>query len=197
MRRFPLADDPIFVAECASTCNEALVIDYMLKEIKDDATRLSRLGSYLEGAKATVFRQTQFAEFELRMHEMAAEGHAITGDVLAELYMGIAKRYYGHDAGVVVADYCVSPDKSHIHLFSRYHSVITDVPPFPAHDDLSLHYQPAHRRQRPLRRLAAGWLRTWCSWTRRGRTPPCSVPTATPQRAKGWWRRPYWGAGRR
>jgi oligoendopeptidase F len=68
---FHLANYPIFVAEVASTFNEALLIDYMLKQIKDDNTRLSLLGNYLENIKGTVFRQTQFAEFELRLHEMA------------------------------------------------------------------------------------------------------------------------------
>jgi hypothetical protein len=71
---YPLAGYPIFVAEVASTFNEALLIDYMLKQIKDDDTRLSLLGNYLENIKGTVFRQTQFAEFELRMHEMAEKG---------------------------------------------------------------------------------------------------------------------------
>ena len=73
---YPLAGYPIFVAEVASTFNESLLIDYMLKQIKDDDTRLSLLGNYLENIKGTVFRQTQFAEFELRMHEMAREGRA-------------------------------------------------------------------------------------------------------------------------
>ena len=73
---YPLAGYPIFVAEVASTFNESLLIDYMLKHIKDDDTRLSLLGNYLENIKGTVFRQTQFAEFELRMHEMAREGAA-------------------------------------------------------------------------------------------------------------------------
>ena len=63
---YPTADYPIFVAEVASTFNEALLNDYMLKQIKDDRARLSLLGNYLENIKATVFRQTQFAEFELR-----------------------------------------------------------------------------------------------------------------------------------
>ena len=62
--------------------------------------RLSMLGNYLEGIKGTVFRQTQFAEFELRMHEMAQKGQPITGEALAKLYMDITKRYYGHDQGV-------------------------------------------------------------------------------------------------
>ena len=96
---YPLADYPIFVAEVASTFNEALLIDYMLKNIKDDDARLSLLGNYLEGIKGTVFRQTQFAEFELRMHEMAEKGQPITGDVLAKLYMDITRKYYGHGAG--------------------------------------------------------------------------------------------------
>jgi oligoendopeptidase F len=68
---FHLANYPIFVAEVASTFNEALLIDYMLKQIKDDNAALSLLGNYLENIKGTVFRQTQFAEFELRLHEMA------------------------------------------------------------------------------------------------------------------------------
>ena len=54
-------------------------------------TRLSLLGNYLENIKGTVFRQTQFAEFELRMHEMAEKGEPITGDALAKLYMDITQ----------------------------------------------------------------------------------------------------------
>ena len=73
---YATAGYPTFVAEVASTFNEALLIDYMLKQIKDTPTRLSLLGNYLEGIKATVFRQTQFAEFELRMHEMGGDGAA-------------------------------------------------------------------------------------------------------------------------
>ena len=84
---YPLASYPTFVAEVASTFNEALLIDHMLKTIKDDDTKLTVLGNYLEGIKGTVFRQTQFAEFELRMHEMAQKGQPITGDALSKLYM--------------------------------------------------------------------------------------------------------------
>ena len=96
---YPLAGYPIFVAEVASTFNESLLIDYMLGQIKDDDTRLSLLGNYLENIKGTVFRQTQFAEFELRMHEMAQKGEPITGDALAKLYLEITGSYYGHDQG--------------------------------------------------------------------------------------------------
>ena len=73
---YPTAGYATFVAEVASTFNEALLIEHMLKQIKDEPTRLSLLGNYLEGIKSTVFRQTQFAEFELRMHEMGQKGQA-------------------------------------------------------------------------------------------------------------------------
>jgi oligoendopeptidase F len=97
---YPTADYPIFVAEVASTFNETLLIDKMLEEIEDDDTRLSLLMNYLDGIKGTVFRQTQFAEFELRMHEMAERGEPLTGDVLTKLYGDILKKYYGHDKGI-------------------------------------------------------------------------------------------------
>jgi oligoendopeptidase F len=101
---YPTADYSIFVAEVASTFNEALLIHKMLDEIKDDDTRLSLLMNYLDGIKGTVFRQTQFAEFELRMHEKAESGEPLTGDVLTELYGEILKKYYGSDDGVCHID---------------------------------------------------------------------------------------------
>jgi oligoendopeptidase F len=116
---YALASYPTFVAEVASTFNEALLIDYMLKTIKDDDTRLAVLGNYLEGIKGTVFRQTQFAEFELRMHEMGQKGQPITGDALAKLYMEITKRYYGHDQGVSVVDDYIAHEWSYIPHFYR------------------------------------------------------------------------------
>ena len=101
---YPTADYPIFVAEVASTFNETLLIDKMLEQIKDDDTRLSLLMNYLDGIKGTVFRQTQFAEFELRMHEMAESGEPLTGDVLTKLYGDILKKYYGNDKGICHID---------------------------------------------------------------------------------------------
>jgi oligoendopeptidase F len=101
---YPLANYPIFVAEVASTFNEALLIDYMLKSTKDSETRLSLLGRYLENIKGTVFRQTQFAEFELRLHEMAEKGQPLTGDSISKLYAEIARKYYGSEQGVCTVD---------------------------------------------------------------------------------------------
>jgi len=101
---YPTADYSIFVAEVASTLNEALLINKMLKEAKDSDIRLSLLMNYLEGARQTLFRQTQFAEFELRIHEKAERGEPLTGDVLTRLYGDILKKYYGHDKGVCYID---------------------------------------------------------------------------------------------
>ena len=111
---YPTAGYPIFVAEVASTFNEALLNDYMLKQIKDPATRLSLLGNYLEGMKGTVFRQTQFAEFELRIHEVAEKGEPLTGDSFDKIYLDIVKRYYGHDKGVCIVDDVVEPGMKHL-----------------------------------------------------------------------------------
>jgi len=101
---YPTADYSIFVAEVASTFYEALLMDKMLKEIKDDDIRLSLLMSYLDGIKGTVFRQTQFAEFELLIHQKAERGQPLTGDILSQLYGEILKKYYGHDKGVCHID---------------------------------------------------------------------------------------------
>jgi oligoendopeptidase F len=119
---YATADYSTFVAEVASTFNEALLIDYMLKQIDDKPTRLSLLGSYLENIKATVFRQTKFAEFELRMHEKGLNSEPITGDALASLYFDIAARYYGHDQKIVIVDDYVANEWSYIpHFYSDFY----------------------------------------------------------------------------
>jgi oligoendopeptidase F len=92
---------PIFLAEVASTVNEALLMEYMLNNIKDDHERLALLGNLLDGFRGTLFRQTQFAEFELKIHELTEKGDSLTGDKFTELYLEIFKRYYGHDDKVM------------------------------------------------------------------------------------------------
>ncbi len=101
---FPTASYVIFVAEVASTFNEALLIDHMLKATSDKKIKLALLSRYLENIKASVFRQTQFAEFELRIHEMVEKGTPLTGDSLSKLYLEIARKYYGHDQGICIVD---------------------------------------------------------------------------------------------
>jgi len=97
---YPTAHYSIFVAEVASTFNEALLMEYMLKNISDDAVRLSLLANYLDAFRGTVFRQTQFSEFELRIHEKVERGEPLTGDVLGELYEQINRKYHGHAEAV-------------------------------------------------------------------------------------------------
>ena len=119
---YPTSQYSIFVAEVASTFNEALLLDYMLKTIKDDDARLTLLGSYLDGLRGTLIRQTQFAEFELRIHEKAEKGETLTGDVLDALYMEIAKRYYGHDKGVCIVDDEVKAEWAYIpHFYYNFY----------------------------------------------------------------------------
>jgi oligoendopeptidase F len=101
---YPTAEYPTFVAEVASTLNEALLFDRMLARAKDDPTRLALLGNYLDRLRLTVFRQTQFADFELAFHEKAERGEPLTGENLGALYLKLLRDYYGHDKGVVRVD---------------------------------------------------------------------------------------------
>jgi oligoendopeptidase F len=88
-------DYPIFLAEIASTTNEGLLNAYLLQTIDDKALRAYILNQYLDGFKGTVFRQTQFAEFELWMHQQDAAGVPLTAEVLDDAYAELNQRYYG------------------------------------------------------------------------------------------------------
>jgi oligoendopeptidase F len=101
---YPLSHYRIFVAEVASTFNEILLFNYMMKEVKDDDVRLSLLMEWLDSFKGTLFRQTQFAEFELRVHEAVEQGKALTGESFSEIYMDILRKYYGTDKGICQID---------------------------------------------------------------------------------------------
>jgi oligoendopeptidase F len=101
---YPTHDYKIFVAEVASTLNENMLLHYMLSQTKDRDARLFLLGSYLDGLRTTLFRQTLFAEFELKIHQMAEQGEPLVGEKLTEIYRGLAKEYYGDAAGVCKVD---------------------------------------------------------------------------------------------
>lgn len=94
---YPYANYSIFVAEVASTCNEALLNDYLLKTTEDKKKKLYLLNHHLEGFRGTVFRQTMFAEFEQMIHERAAAGEALTPDLFTEMYYDLNKKYFGED----------------------------------------------------------------------------------------------------
>ncbi len=119
---YPLADYAIFVAEVASTFNEALLLDHVLKKAKSDDERLFYLGSALEGLRGTFFRQTMFAEFELRIHELAEKGEALSGERFTELYADLLKRYHGHAEGVVTIDDAYTVEWAYIpHFYYNFY----------------------------------------------------------------------------
>ena len=94
----------IFVAEIASTCNEELLLEHMLKVAKSDDERIFYLGSALENLRGTFFRQAMFAEFEHDAHQIVDHGEPLSGAGLTKLYGDLLKRYYGDAQGVVKID---------------------------------------------------------------------------------------------
>jgi oligoendopeptidase F len=117
---YPKAHYATFVAEVASTLNEALLLEQMLATVRDEPTRLSMLVNYLDNVRQTLFRQTSFAEFELAIHRRAEHREAITGDVLKEVYGKILKNYYGHDQGVCRIDDKSCVEWAYVPHFYRY-----------------------------------------------------------------------------
>ena len=95
---------PIFTAEIASTFNEALLLQYMLKIAKTDDERLLYLGSALENLRGTFFRQAMFAEFERDIHAKVDAGQGLSGAALTKMYGDILRRYHGEAQGVVKID---------------------------------------------------------------------------------------------
>jgi oligoendopeptidase F len=93
-----------FIAETASIMNEMLLQDMVVSEAQTDQERLFYLGSGLESLRGTFFRQTMFAEFELKMNEEVEAGNVLTGAKLSKIYLELLKRYHGHDLGVVTID---------------------------------------------------------------------------------------------
>lgn len=93
----------IFVAEVASTFNESILMDYMLKNTTDKKEKMYLLNHYMESFRTTVYRQTMFAEFEKLMHERAEAGEALTAELLCSIYHDLNVKYYGAD--IIVDDY--------------------------------------------------------------------------------------------
>ncbi|MCG3418388.1 oligoendopeptidase F [Oceanobacillus jordanicus] len=109
----------IFVAEVASTCNEALLNDHLLKTTEDEKEKLYLLNHFLEGFRGTVFRQTMFAEFEHDIHVRMQNGEALTAERLTELYYELNRKYFG-DA--VVSDEEIGLEWARIpHFYYNYY----------------------------------------------------------------------------
>ena len=112
-------DYVIFVAEVASTCNEILLMRYLLGKTEDKKERMALVNHFLDSFKGTVFRQTMFAEFELFMGEKAEAGEALTADLLEEKYLELNKLYFGPD---MISDPEIALEWARIpHFFYNYY----------------------------------------------------------------------------
>jgi oligoendopeptidase F len=119
---FATANYAIFVAEIASTLNEELLLEHMLKVAKGDDERLLYLGSALEGLRATFFRQAMFAEFEREVHARVDRGEPMTGDKLTKAYGEILRRYHGEREGVMKIDDLYAIEWAYIpHFYSNFY----------------------------------------------------------------------------
>ena len=112
-------DYVIFVAEVASTCNEALLMEHLLKNTADKRRRAWLINHFLEQFKGTLYRQTMFAEFELRMGELSAQGETLTADLLSREYQTLNQAYFGPD---MVSDPQIALEWSRIpHFYYNYY----------------------------------------------------------------------------
>ena len=113
------SDYVIFVAEVASTCNEALLMQHLLKTTTDKKQRAYLINHFLEQFRTTLYRQTMFAEFELKIAELSAQGVTLTADVLCEEYRKLNALYYGED---VVLDEEIALEWARIpHFYYNYY----------------------------------------------------------------------------
>jgi oligoendopeptidase F len=111
---------PIFVAEIASTINETLLNNYMVKNSTSDDEKLFLLGNYLDLLRNTVFRQTMFAEFEWEIHKIVEKGDPLTGEQMSKIYYNIVKTYYGNDQGKCIVDPYIAYEWEYIPHFFNY-----------------------------------------------------------------------------
>ncbi len=108
-----------FTAEIASTTNEVLLQEYMLGQDISDQERLFYLGTALEAARGTFFRQVMFAEFELKIHEIVEAGEALSGEKMTAVYEALLRQYHGADAGVMTIDPAYAVEWAFIPHFYR------------------------------------------------------------------------------
>jgi len=94
---FTYAEYLIFVAEVASTCNEALLMHHLLETTEDEKDRKYLINHQLESFRATLFRQTMFAEFEMIVHKKLADGENLTKEAICQIYHDLNVLYYGPD----------------------------------------------------------------------------------------------------
>lgn len=149
------------VAEVASTLNQELLARHVVNRSTRARDRLATLVDALDFVRMTFFRQAQFAEFERRMHEMAAGGPPPTAEALGTLHLDVARRYHGHDEGHCLVDDCVADEWIDIPHFYGTFSVYQYATAYVAAVSLAnvLTDDNARARDRYLRLLAAGGSR--------------------------------------
>lgn len=112
-----------FTAELASTTNEVLLQEHMFKQDLSDEERLFYLDRAMGGIRGTFFRQAQFAEFERAIHEVVEKGQPLSGQAISKMYLDIARRYYGHDEGIMKVDDSIASEWMMISHFYTNHYV--------------------------------------------------------------------------
>jgi oligoendopeptidase F len=155
---FVTSDYATFIAEIASTANEAFLLEHVLKGARNDEERLLYLGSALEGLRATFYRQAMFAEFEREVHARVDKGESLTGEAFTRIYGDILKRYHGDAEGVVKIDDLYAIEWAYIpHFYNAFYvfQYATSVAASSLFADAILKGEPG-ARERFLKLLSSG-----------------------------------------
>ena len=119
---FPTASYATFVAEIASTVNQALLEEHMLKVATTDDERLLYLGAALENLRGTFFRQVMFGEFERDIHARVDKGESLSGESLTRIYADILRRYHGEREGVLKVDDLYTVEWAYVpHFYNAFY----------------------------------------------------------------------------
>jgi oligoendopeptidase F len=167
---------PIFTAEVASTMNETLLFKSLYGNAKTKAEKLYLLNKYLDNFRATLFRQTQFAEFEQKVHEMDQAGIPLTGEALKRVYLDINKKYYGP---AVVSDPEISMEWARIPHFYNYFYVYQYATSFAA--STALASQILHEGKPALDRIKTYFLQAGSSMPPLEELKAAGVDMSTPK----------------
>lgn len=147
----------IFVAEVASTCNEILLMEYLLANTTDKKERAYLLNHYLDSFKGTVYRQTMFAEFEMKSNQMAEAGESLNAENLCKLYYGLNQKYFGED---MVSDPQIAYEWARIpHFYYNFYV-----------------YQYATSFSAAVRSRTAFWRRAHRQWSATRSSSPADAP---------------------
>lgn len=155
---YPTADYATFTAEIASITNENILMDHMLKNASSDEERLFYLGYELENIRGSFFRQTMFAEFELKIHDLVDQGEALSGGRMTEIYGDLLRRYHGHDQEVLKIDDAFAVEWAYIpHFYYNFYvfQYATSISAAAQFADAILKDEPG-AKQRYLDLLTAG-----------------------------------------